>query len=73
MTGMVTQGTVIMKIKEVSVEARRSYDYNSFSVGLTATIDDNDNYEDVVLKLQDASNRLAVEKIKKVFKKKDEN
>ena len=59
-----------MKIKEVHVEVRRTFEYQSYNVGLTATLDDNDNVDEVTRTLQNKAKDLVIEKMRSDFKKK---
>jgi len=54
-----------MKVREISVEARRSKNYNSYAVSMTATIDEHEDRTAAVMTLQTECRKLANSEIAK--------
>ena len=54
-----------MKIKEVSVEVKRSKHYQTSSVGMKASVEDGESYENAIKALQIKADLLAEEHLNK--------
>jgi len=55
-----------MKITEVSAEVTRSYNYQSYKVGMTATVEEGDNDHTVKLSLINDCEKAAMAHIENV-------
>ena len=53
-----------MKIKEVYVEAKRTHNYQGYTVGFTADVDE-DNLDDEVMSLQERARDMCLRQINK--------
>ena len=56
-----------MKIKNVSVHAKRSKAYQTFEVGLEVEITDNDNVEEVIKELQIKANKHCLNALQELI------